>query len=81
MKLTRRKLFAGLAGAVSAPILATVANAAPHCYSGNKNSVQWTVPTDIKRIRVHSWDKDGNDLIDTHFSVKPEQVFKIDVAT
>lgn len=77
--MDRRGLFGGLAGIIALPFLSKAADAATRCYDQSKNSVKWTVPGGIDRIRVRSWSKDGNEVIDTHFSVKPGQVFQIDV--
>lgn len=76
--MDRRALFGGLLGVLSMPAMAAAAKNT-RCYEQGKNSVRWTVPDNIKRIRVQSWSKEGNEVIDTHFSVKPGQVFQIDV--
>ena len=78
--MNRRALFGGLIGALALPATAMAAKTTSRCYEQGKNSVRWTVPDNIKRIRVQSWSKDGNEVIDTHFSVKPGQVFQINVA-
>ena len=77
--MDRRSLFAGLAGIISLPFISKAADAESRCYEQGKNSVKWTVPNGINRIRVRSWSKDGDEVIDTHFSVKPGQVFQINV--
>lgn len=66
----RRSFIFGL---TSLPLFATIAN------SQEKKSVTWKVPKDVKRIRVRSWDSDGNEVMDTNLNVKSNQVFKIDV--
>lgn len=64
---------------LSVPFVTKASSAASRCYEQGKNSVSWTVPDGIRRIRVRSWSKEGDEVIDTHFSVKPGQVFQIDV--
>lgn len=81
--MNRRSLFSGLAAAGAALVTpVAMAMAAPNtrCFKQDQNSVDWTVPTNVKKIRVQSWSKDGNEVIDTHFSVKPGQSFRIEVA-
>lgn len=77
--MKRRFIFAALAALV--PGVASQARAdAKSCIStNNKDSVSWTVPTSVKLIRVRSWSKDGDEVIDTHFRVRPGQVFQINV--
>lgn len=72
----RRSLFLGLLGAVVAPVAARAA-ATTKCFKQDTNTVDWTVPKDIKRIRVQSWSKEGDEVIDTHFRVRPGQKFRI----
>lgn len=71
----RRALFLGLIGAAVAPFTARASS--KQCFEKNKDNVVWTVPEDITRIRVESWAKDGSEVIDTHFRVRPGQKFKI----
>lgn len=71
----RRSLFLGLVGAMVAPIAARAATT--KCFKQDQSTVDWTVPKDIKRIRVQSWSKEGDEVIDTHFRVRPGQKFKI----
>lgn len=71
----RRSLFLGLLGVVMAPVAARAAST--KCFKQDTNTVEWTVPKDIKKIRVQSWSKDGDEVIDTHFRVRPGQKFKI----
>jgi len=66
----RRSIIFGL---TSLPFLATIAR------SEDKKSVTWRVPKNVKRIRVRSWDQEGNEVMDTNLNVRPDQVFKIDV--
>lgn len=66
----RRSLILGL---TSLPFLSTISQAQ------EKKSVTWKVPKNVKRIRVRSWDQEGNAVMDTNLNVRPDQVFKIDV--
>lgn len=66
----RRSVLFGL---TCLPFFATISSAT------EKKSVTWKVPTNVKRIRVRSWDKNGNEVMDTNLNVNPDQVFKIDV--
>lgn len=78
--MDRRNLFGGLVAAVGGILLTKPAlSQSKNCYTKDKNSVRWTVPSDIRRIKVRSWSKDGDEVIDTHFRVRPGQVFQIDV--
>lgn len=66
----RRSLILGL---TSLPFLSIMTHAQ------EKKSVTWKVPKNVKRIRVRSWDQEGNAVMDTNLNVRPDQVFKIDV--
>lgn len=66
----RRSLILGL---TSLPFFATMTQAE------EKKSVTWKVPKNVNRIRVRSWDQEGNAVMDTNLKVRPDQVFKIDV--
>lgn len=70
--LSRRKLFAGLAAGVSAVVPAAAATT-----GSSQKSVTYMVPKGIRRIRVRSW-KGDREIIDTHFTVEPGQMFRID---
>jgi len=74
--LSRRKLFSGLVAGVAA---VTPAVAATSPAGTSQKSVTYMVPKGIRRIRVRSW-KGDREIIDTHFSVEPGQMFKIDAA-
>lgn len=76
--MDRRSIFGGLAALLAMPIAAKAATA-KKCFNQDQNSVQWTVPKNITKIRVRSWSKERGEIIDTHFSVKEGQVFRIDV--
>lgn len=69
----RRSLLLGLTSLPFIGILTKSTEAA------DKKSITWTVPKNVKRVRVRSWDKTGNEVIDTNLNVNPDQVFKIDV--
>jgi hypothetical protein len=71
--MNRRKWFMGL-GALAAG--ATAASAATKTNAPSK-SATYTVPKGITRIRVRSWEGQ-EEVLDTHFSVKPGQIFRID---
>lgn len=80
--MDRRSVFAGLAALVPTLLAARTADAAANqaCVKTNsKDSVSWTVPAGISKIRVQSRSRDGVEIIDTHFSVKPGQTFNISV--
>jgi hypothetical protein len=66
----RRSFIFGL---TSLPFFATLAK------SQDNKSVTWKVPKNVNRIRVRSWDQEGNAVMDTNLKVRPDQVFKIDV--
>ncbi len=77
--MNRRNWFLGLGALmVGAGAGASVAESSPKVYKGPR-SVSYTVPPDIKRIRVRSW-KNDREVIDTHFRVEPGQIFRIDAA-
>lgn len=76
--MDRRSIFGGLIALIATPIAATAATA-KKCFNQDQNSVQWTVPKNITKIRVRSWSKERKEVIDTHFSVREGQVFRIDV--
>ena len=69
--LSRRKLFAGLVAGVSAAVPAAATT------GSSQKSVTYMVPKGIRRIRVRSW-KGDREIIDTHFTVEPGQMFRID---
>lgn len=72
--MDRRKWFLGL----GALVFGGAASASTNANSGAR-SATYTVPKGITRIRVRSWE--GKDeVLDTHFSVKPGQIFRIDAA-
>ena len=77
--MNRRSLFGGLLGVAVTPV-AAIAGPVTKCFKQVQNSVDWTVPNNVTKVKVQSWAKDGTDIIDTHFSVKPGQVFHIEVA-
>jgi hypothetical protein len=66
----RRSLILGL---TSLPFFATVAK------SEEKKTVRWKVPSNVKKVRVRAWNKDGKEVLDTNLKVVPEQIFQIDV--
>lgn len=76
--MDRRSIFGGLAALLAMPIAAKAAPA-KKCFNQDQNSVQWTVPKGIRKIRVRSWSQERGEIIDTHFTVKEGQVFRIDV--
>lgn len=71
--LSRRKLFGSLVAGVAAVTPAVAATGT------SQKSVTYMVPKGIRRIRVRSY-KGDREIIDTHFSVEPGQIFKIDAA-
>lgn len=80
--MDRRFAFTGLASLAATLLASRSAAAAPNqaCVKTNsKDSVSWTVPANIRKIRVQSQSKDGAEIIDTHFSVRPGQTFVISV--
>lgn len=80
--MNRRALFSGLIGVVATPIAVVAASASTtRCFKQDQNSVNWAVPNNVKKIRVQSWSKEGKEVIDTHFSVRPGQRFRIEVAS
>ena len=76
----RRGLVSGLALLLPASLTGAAAGQKACVTTNRRDSVTWTVPQGIKRIKVRSWSKDGSEVIDTHFRVQPGQVFQIDVA-
>lgn len=68
----RRSMLFGLIALPFAGIMSKAETA-------SNKSITWTVPKNVKRIRVRAWDKSGNEVIDTNLNVNPDQVFKIDV--
>lgn len=65
-----------LAGLTALPFLAIVANAATTKKAGQ--TVTWTVPKGVYRIRVRSWGADGSKNIDRKINVEPGERFQID---
>lgn len=76
--MDRRSIFGGLIALIATPIAAKAATA-KKCFNQDQNSVEWRVPKNITKIRVRSWSKERKEVIDTHFSVREGQVFRIDV--
>lgn len=71
--MDRRKWFMGLGALVFG---AGAASAATTPKSSAK-SATYKVPPGITKIRVRSWEGE-EEVLDTHFSVKPGQIFRID---
>lgn len=71
--MDRRKWFMGLGALVFG---ATAASAATKTNPAAK-SATYKVPAGITKIRVRSWEGE-DEVLDTHFSVKPGQIFRID---
>lgn len=69
--MNKRKLMAGLS---ALPFLSLAATAPAQAES---KSGKYTVPNNVKRIRVRSFFGE-KEILDTSFRVKPGQVFMID---
>lgn len=75
--ISRRGIIPALA--MLLPASAAAASLQKPKIGNTRDGVSWTVPDGIKRIKVQSWSRDGDELIDTHFRVQPGQVFHITV--
>lgn len=76
--MDRRSIFGSLVALAAFPATAFAASS-KKCFNQDQNSVEWTVPKGIKKIRVRSWSNERGEIIDTNFRVKEGQVFRIDV--
>lgn len=76
--ISRRGIIPALAMLLPASVAAAATQSKARI-GNTKDGVSWTVPDGIKRIKVQSWSRDGDELIDTHFRVQPGQVFHITV--
>lgn len=73
--MNRRNWFMG----IGALLVGTGSASASVNANTGARSVTYTVPKEITRIRVRSW-KGKKEVIDTHFTVEPGQIFRIDAA-
>jgi hypothetical protein len=61
------------------PFLSNIVNGQQKKAIPSDDDIMWKVPDGIKKIHIRSWSADGDEIMNRYISVKPGQVFKINV--